>query len=475
MKKIEYKWIVAVVFVLGLFMEILDTTIINTAIPTLAKDFSATPATMDWVILGYLLSLAVFIPSSGWIGDKFGTKKTFLFALTMFTLASMLCGQANSLGQLIAFRLLQGVGGGMLTPVGTAMLYRAFPPEERARASAVLIIPSVIAPALGPFVGGAIVSNSSWRWIFYVNVPVGIVGIIFSALFLKEHREPRAGGFDIAGFLLSGFGLAGILYALSQGPEHGWLSNAVLLTGLGGLALMAIMVKVELTVAEPMLALRLYKDRIFRNANFTTTLSYGGFIGFYFLLPQFMQTLLGVTAFKSGLATFPQAVGVIAMSQVVGRLYHTIGPRRLVTFGMIAAGSATLPFAFLGLDTSLWTIGGLMFLRGCGMAFAFMPLQAATYANIEGPDTGRASSIFSAQRQTSAALGVAILATIFITKTNHMLDAGTEERAAALSGYHTGFVASVGIFAIAAVWAFFKISDADASRTMQPRPKVAKA
>ena len=212
MKKIEYKWIVAVVFVLGLFMEILDTTIINTAIPTLAKDFSATPATMEWVILGYLLSLAVFIPSSGWIGDKFGTKKTFLFALTMFTLASMLCGQANSLGQLIAFRLLQGVGGGMLTPVGTAMLYRAFPPEERARASAVLIIPSVIAPALGPVVGGAIVTNTSWRWIFYVNVPVGIVGIIFSALFLKEHREPRAGGFDIAGFLLSGFGLAGTFY-----------------------------------------------------------------------------------------------------------------------------------------------------------------------------------------------------------------------------------------------------------------------
>ena len=162
MKKIEYKWIVAIAFVLGMFMEILDTTIINTAIPTLAKDFVATPATMEWVILGYLLSLAIFIPSSGWIGDKFGTKKTFLFALTMFTLASMLCGQANTLGQLIAFRLLQGVGGGMLTPVGTAMLYRAFPPEERARASAVLIIPSVIAPALGPVVGGAIVTNTSW-------------------------------------------------------------------------------------------------------------------------------------------------------------------------------------------------------------------------------------------------------------------------------------------------------------------------
>ncbi|MFZ9564102.1 MAG: MFS transporter, partial [Ilumatobacteraceae bacterium] len=200
--RIEYKWLVAICFVTGLFMEILDTTIINTAIPTLTEEFDATPAGIEWVILGYLLALAVFIPASGWIGDRFGTKKTFLFALSVFTGASVLCGFAQSLEQLIGFRLLQGVGGGMLTPIGTAMLYRAFPPEERARASAILIVPTVIAPALGPLVGGFIVTHFSWRWIFYVNIPVGVFGILFAATFLKEHRELRSARFDGAGFVL---------------------------------------------------------------------------------------------------------------------------------------------------------------------------------------------------------------------------------------------------------------------------------
>lgn len=469
---IQYKWLVAICFVTGLFMEILDTTIINTAIPTLTEEFDATPAGIEWVILGYLLALAVFIPASGWIGDRIGTKKTFLFALTVFTSASALCGFAQSLEQLIGFRLLQGVGGGMLTPIGTAMLYRAFPPEERARASAVLIIPTVVAPALGPLVGGAIVTNLSWRWIFYVNIPVGVFGILFAATFLKEHRELKSARFDLAGFLLSGAGLAGVLYALSRAPEHGWLSGQVLVTGLGGLALLALMVKVETTVDEPMLALRLYKDRIFRNGNIAGSLSYGSFIGFYFLLPQFMQGLLGATPFRSGLATFPQAIGVIAMSQFVGRWYHTIGPRRLVTFGMTMASLATLPFALLDLDTSLALIGLMMFVRGCFMAFCFMPIQAATYSNIDAPDTGRASAIFSAQRQTSAALGVAILATVFISRTHHGLDAGREPSSALLSGYHWGFIGSSIIFLFGAVWSYTRIKDSDAARTMQPRPKV---
>ena len=154
LKNIPYKWVVATIFVIGLFMDIMDTTIVNVALPTLAKDFGASAASIEWVVLGYLLSLAVWIPASGWVGDRFGTKRTFLFALFAFTLASALCGQAHSAGELIAFRVLQGVGGGMLTPVGTAMLFRAFPPAERAKASTVLILPTVLAPALGPIVGG---------------------------------------------------------------------------------------------------------------------------------------------------------------------------------------------------------------------------------------------------------------------------------------------------------------------------------
>src|SRR5436189_4349305 len=191
--RVEYKWIVATVFVCGMFIDILDTTIVNVALPDLGKEFHADTSSIEWIVLGYLLSLAVWIPASGWIGDRIGTKKVFLFALAMFTIASALCGQAHSLGELVAFRVLQGVGGGILVPVGTAMLFRAFPPIERAKASTILIIPTVLAPAVGPVVGGWFVTYHSWRWIFYLNVPIGILAFAIGFLGLREHREPTAG------------------------------------------------------------------------------------------------------------------------------------------------------------------------------------------------------------------------------------------------------------------------------------------
>ena len=464
-KRIEYKWVVATIFVLGLFMEIMDTTIINVAIPTLAKEFDVSAASMEWVVIGYLLPLAVWIPASGWIGDRFGTKKTFLFALFLFTASSMLCGLAQNLEQMIAFRLLQGVGGGMLTPVGTAMLYRSFPPEERARASTVLIVPTVIAPALGPVIGGAIVDHLSWRWIFYVNVPIGVAGFLFGTFFLREHREPQAGRFDVPGFLLSGIGLAGFLYAITQGPSHGWGSTSVLVTGIGGLALIAVLIKVELTVPEPMLALRLYRDRIFRNANLVNSLSYGSFMAFLFLLPQMLQGPFGLSALETGLTTLPQALGVILMSRVVGRLYHTVGPRRLIPAGLVVTALVTLPFVFIDAGANLWLIRLLMFVRGLGMSFTFVSLQSATYANIEGRDTGRASAISSTQRQASAALGVAVLATVFVTQFDRV-SGSKAPMDASMSAYHVSFLVSIFFAVVAAVAAHYLISNKDAARTM---------
>ena len=467
----DYKWVVAVIFVLGLFMEIMDTTIVNVAIPTLARDFNVTGTGIEWVVLGYLLSIAVWIPSSGWIGDRYGTKKTFLFALMTFTVASVLCGLSQTLGQLIAFRILQGVGGGMLTPVGTAMLYRAFPPEERARASTVLVVPTVIAPALGPIIGGLLIDSLSWHWIFYVNVPIGIAGFVFGWLFLEESKEPTAGSFDVAGFFLAAAGLAGVLYALSQGPDRGWGSPVVLVTGIGGIALLAALVRVELAVPQPMLDLRLYKDRMFRNSNMVNTFSYGAFAAFLFLLPQFLQSLLGYSPLESGLTTFPQAVGVILASQFVGKLYHTVGPRRLVAFGLTAVSITNIPFVFVSLETSAWSIRGLMLLRGLAMACSFVPLQAATYANIDRPATGRASAIFSTQRQASAALGVAILSTIFVSRRNSLMTGPTAAPEELLSAYHVAFAASIVLSFAGALWGLIFIKDSDAAPTMHPRLK----
>jgi EmrB/QacA subfamily drug resistance transporter len=445
-----------------MFIDILDTTIVNVALPDLGKEFHATTASIEWIVIGYLLSLAVWIPASGWIGDRFGTRRVFLVALGMFTGASALCGQSHSLGELVAFRVLQGVGGGMLVPVGTAMLFRAFPPIERAKASTVLIVPTVLAPALGPVLGGWLVTDVSWRWIFYVNLPVGIVAFAVGFLFLREERETTAGRFDLPGFVLSGAGLALVLFALSQGPEKGWRSPEVVGAGTLGVALFAALIVAETRVPEPMLALRLYRERMFRNANIVLTLTYASFIGVLFLLPLYLQNLRQFTPLVSGLTTFPQALGVVVSSQIVGGLYHRVGPRRLIFFGMLGMAAITFAFVFVGLGTSLWTIRLIMFSRGIAMAFAFVPLQAATYANITAADTGRASALYSTQRQVAAALGVATMGTVLISRTT------SPTRLGALAGFHAAFLIGSVLVTIAA-FSGLLIRDEDAAATMTSR------
>jgi EmrB/QacA subfamily drug resistance transporter len=468
--RVPYKHFVAMAFVFGVFMEILDVTVVNVALPTLAEEFDAGDGTIEWVVTGYLLSLAVWIPASGWIGDRFGTKRTYLFALGMFTAASALCGMAWSIESLIAFRVLQGVGGGMMTPVGTAMLFRAYPPEERARASSVLAVPTVLAPALGPIVGGLLVTHASWRWIFYANLPIGVLALVFSALFLEEHVEPTAGRFDRAGFVLSGSGLALVLYALSQGPGSGWDSAEVLVSGVAGVLAFAALIVVELRVPEPMLDLRLMRDHLFRASSITGFMMMGSFLGLMFLMPLYLQQLRGLSAQESGLTTFPQAIGVMLVARFVGaRLYPVIGPRRLLAFGLGVLAAGNLMFVFVGLHTNLWWLRLLMFVRGMGVGFSFVPMQTITFATIAPSDTGRASSLSSTTRQVGAAVGVATLATVLATRTEAHTPTGAVGavvREARLDAFHDGFIAAAVLGALGVILAL-RVRDAEAAHTIQ--------
>src|SRR5439155_7739698 len=251
MKRIEYKYIVGVVFVFGLFMDLLDMTITNVALPTLKFDFSTSTTTIEWVVTGYLLSLAVFIPGSGWAGDRFGTKRVFMFALSMFTTASLLCALSSSIEWLIAFRILQGVGGGMLSPVAFATLWRAFPPEERSKAAGIMVVPAAVAPASGPIVGGVLLKYTTWHWIFLINIPIGVAALLISALYLREHKEPAAGRFDPFGFALSAAGLSMLMYAIAEAGNRGFDDRRVIAFGLPALALIAAFVVVELRTREP--------------------------------------------------------------------------------------------------------------------------------------------------------------------------------------------------------------------------------
>lgn len=468
--RLDYKWIVAIAFILGIFMDILDTTIVNVALPAIAEDFGVNDSSIQWIVTGYLLSLAVWIPVSGWLGDTFGTKRVFIFALSAFTIGSVLCATAWNLEALIFFRVVQGIGGGMMTPVGSAMLFRAFPPNERAAASAVMVVPIAIAPATGPVLGGILVDQLSWHWIFLINIPIGIIGVIFCALMLRNEKQAAPGGFDKAGFILSATGLPILLYGISEGPTKGWGSTIVLGSIAIGVILLSLLVIVELRIPEPMLSLRLFGDRMFRNANLANFMQSAGLIGVLFLLPLLLQQLRGISATQSGLATFPQAIGVIAMSQVSTRLYPKVGPRRMMFVGGLGIAVLTAAFLLIDLETSLWWIRALMFTRGLFFSLSLVPIQAATYSTIKPADQGRASSLFQTNRQVASSVGVAILATVLAQQmTAHTSGATSPEQfqAGALSAYHDAFAIAV-VLAILASFFSLLIHDEDAKASMEP-------
>lgn len=460
----NHKIVIVVAYVSTMLLSSLNSTIVNVALATLSREFNVTPASIESVVIGYLVSLAAFMPAAGWLGDRFGTKRIFLVALTLFTAASALCGMAQSLDQLVIFRVLQGAGGGMMMPVGMAMLYRTFPPEERIGVGRVMMFATILGPALGPIIGGVIVDNWSWRWTFYVNVPVGVAAILFGLRFLEEYRHEGVGSFDIPGFLLAGGGFGLGMFALMQGAQQGWTSSVVLSTGIVGLTLLVIFVVVELRTREPMVDLRLLSNRLFRSIMSVSLLAGAAFLGTLFVLPLFLQEARGESALTAGLATMPEAIGIVIATQVVARLYPRFGPRRLMFFGLMLVSVSIAGLGFIGQETSLWFVRILMFLIGVGMANIILPNQAASMATISKEDTGGASMLYSLQRQLGSAFGVALLgAVLSIVGVYTLGPSGAQEPN--IGAYQTAFFVASTVALIGAVLALF-VPDKDAAATM---------
>src|SRR6204780_244081 len=260
-------------------MAIMDTTIVNVALPAIGRDFHPPPDGVDSVSIAFLVSVGVFIAASGWLGDRFGGRKVLLTAIVIFTIASALCGLAQNMTELVLFRVLQGVGGGLMTPVGLAMLFRVFPPAERVRASSILILPTAVAPALGPVLGGLFTTDVSWRWVFYVNVPIGLAALIFGFIFLSDHVQAGTSRLDIGGFLLSGAGLGLAMYGVSEGPLKGWSSPDVLVTSLSGVALLVGFIAYERRSRHPLIDLSLFADRLFRSTTSVMVMGSVAFLG----------------------------------------------------------------------------------------------------------------------------------------------------------------------------------------------------
>jgi EmrB/QacA subfamily drug resistance transporter len=461
------KVVVGVVFVAAMFMTIMDATIVNVALPTIGRDFNVSPTAVDSISIAYLVSLAVFIPASGWLGDRLGGKRVMLAAIVLFTAASALCGLASSLNELVAFRILQGAGGGMLAPVGMAMLYRAFPPAERIRAAAILTVPTTLAPALGPVLGGLLVTDLSWRWVFYVNLPLGAAAFAFGLLFLHQPKQDRPGRFDLPGFLLSGLGLGLLMYGVSEGPNLGWHQPEVLATIAAGVVLLTAMVTVELRSPAPMVDLRLLKNRLFRSGNGVMVLASVAFLGTLYAISLYYQDGRGLSALASGLSTAPEALGVMAGAQLASRvLYPRLGPRRHITIGLTGTAVSIGLLTLLGPGTSLWWARLLMLTLGLSMAQVFVPVQAASFATITPAATGRASTMFNAVRQLGGAVGVAVLTTVIVLVGPVHLVAGQE--VANLTAYRVAFGVAAAI-ALCGVACSLSIRDADAAGTIPAR------
>jgi MFS family permease len=335
------------------------------------------------------------------------------------------------------------------------MITRAFPPAERIKANQVLIVPTLLAPALGPVIGGALVDGLSWRWIFYVNLPVGVAAVLVGLLFLPAGSEHPAGRFDLPGFLLAASGFPLVMYALSAGAVSGWGSLAVLGTGVSGLVLLAAFIAVERR-PEPLLRLRLYRDRLFRATSLQMTAAGGGFMGTLFLVPLLLQNGLGFSAVHSGLSTFTEALGGMLGVQVTTRLYKRTGPRRLMIAGMCGAVATIGLMALAGPSDAFWVIPLLMFFTGCSFGFALSPAQAANMAAVTPAETGHASTLVNTVRQAGGAAGVALLGTVV---------AATGAGAGDLAGYHLAFLAAAGLMVLGVLASGF-VNDADAAPTM---------
>ena len=416
--RLSTKIVVGAVFVSSMFLNIMDATVVNVALPTLSRYFAVPVASVSGVVTAYLVTLAVAMPVSGWVGDRFGARSVLLGAIGLFTAASALCGVATSLPELVVFRAVQGAGGGLMIPVGMALMFRTYPPAERIRANRLLIVPTLIAPALGPVIGGLLVDGLSWRWVFYLNLPVGVAALVFGALFLPRGSEHPPDPFDLPGFLLAGTGFPLFMFALSTGATSGWGAAAVLATGVAGLALLALFV--------------------------------------LFLVPLLLQNGLGFSAVHSGLATFPEAIGGMVGVQATSRLYKRVGPRRLMTAGMCGTVVSIGGMAFAGPGNAAWLIPVLMFFTGGSFGFAFSPSQAAALVTVSAAETGHASTLLNTLRQAGGAAGVALLGTVL---------GATGASSADLAGYRLAFLAAAGLMLLGAGFSSL-VSDADAAPTM---------
>ena len=407
-------WVVAAVVVVGVIMSILDTTIVNVALETLSRELDAPLNTIQWVATGYLLALATVIPLTGWMTERFGSKRIWMISVTLFGIGSALCGLAWSAESLIVFRVLQGFGGGMIMPVGMALLAQTAGPSRVGRVMSVIGVPMLLGPILGPVLGGVIVDSVSWRWIFYVNVPIACFALVLAAKLLQSDAgRADAGRLDWQGLVLLSPGLGLFVFGLSESESHGGFGDPVVWGPIvAGVALVALFARHSLRASRPLIDVRLFRVRTFSAAASTTFLVGAALFGAMIILPLYYQVARGESALTAGLLMAPQGLGAAMAMPLAGRLTDTLGGGRVAVVGLAVLTLGTIPFAFLEADSSYTVLALLLVVRGLGIGASMMPAMAAAYATLEREQVPRATSSLNALQRIGGSIGTAVLAVV---------------------------------------------------------------
>jgi EmrB/QacA subfamily drug resistance transporter len=443
-------WRVSAVVVIGSIMSILDTTIVNVALATLSRELHASISQIQWVVTGYMLSLAAVIPVSGWAARRFGAKQVYLVSLVLFTAGSALCGLATSSTELIFFRVLQGIGGGMILPVAQLIMAEAAGPKRMGRVMSVIAVPAMLAPVLGPTLGGLIIQNASWRWIFFVNVPIGVVGVITALRMLPRVERGAVDRLDVRGLVLMAIGLPLFTYGLAEVGVTGSFGSAkVIVPCLAGIGLVAAFVVHALRVPNPLLDLRLYRRPTFSSASLAMFCLGAALFGGMILLPLYWQNVRLESVVDTGLLTAPQGLGAALAMPIAGKMTDRYGGGPLALFGVTLCAVATVPFGLIGAHTSIVWLSFAMFVRGIGIGFGFMPTMAAAFASLKRSELASATPQLNVLQRVGGSIGTAVLAVVL---QRALTDVHTLSGAA--HAYGTAFWASAILAALGIIPAF---------------------
>jgi EmrB/QacA subfamily drug resistance transporter len=442
-----YVWKIAGVVILGMIMSILDTTIVNVAVHTLRSDLHSSIAQVQWVITGYLLSLAAVIPVTGWAARRYGAKRVYMTSLVLFTAGSALCAVATTTTELVLFRVLQGAGGGMIMPVGQLIMAQVAGPKRMGRVMGIVSMPAMLAPILGPVIGGAILEKLHWSWIFLVNVPIGVIALALAWRMLPKTDSGVAGRLDVVGLGLLSGGSTAVVYGLSELATHPSVTApTVMWPILVGLALSAVFVWHALRIERPLLDIRLYANRVFGAASLTTFGLGAALFGAMILVPLYYQEVRHESVIVTGLLTGPQGLGMLLVMPLTGRLTERFGGGRVAIVGVTILSLMTIPLAFVGASTSILWLSVVLALRGVGIGFAFVPAMSAAFASMRPDQLSDATPQLNVLQRLGGAIGTAVLAVVL-----QRASAGAHTATHLAHAFDKAYWGSVGIAALSLI------------------------